>query len=64
MLATYYALQNADTFQNIFSLSGSLPKKILEEIDSYPISRISLPFLNPDKRAGVLEKKYLIQITN
>ena len=38
--------------------------QILEEIDSYPISRISLPFLNPDKRAGVLEKKYLIQITN
>ena len=33
MLATYYALQNEDTFQNIFSLSGSLPKKILEEID-------------------------------
>jgi len=27
MLATYYALQNEDTFQNIFSLSGSLPKK-------------------------------------
>jgi phospholipase/carboxylesterase len=33
MLATYYALQNEDTFQNIFSLSGSLPKKILEEIE-------------------------------
>jgi phospholipase/carboxylesterase len=32
MLATYYALQNEDTFQNIFSLSGSLPKKILEKI--------------------------------
>ena len=38
--------------------------QILEEIDSYPISRISLPFLDPEKRAGVLEKKYLIQITN
>ena len=33
MLATYYALQKEMTFQNIFSLSGSLPKKILEEID-------------------------------
>ena len=33
MLATYYALQSEDTFQNIFSLSGSLPKKILEEIE-------------------------------
>jgi phospholipase/carboxylesterase len=33
MLATYYALQKETTFQNIFSLSGSLPKKILEEID-------------------------------
>ena len=33
MLATYYALQKEMSFQNIFSLSGSLPKKILEEID-------------------------------
>ena len=33
MLATYYALQKVMSFQNIFSLSGSLPKKILEEID-------------------------------
>ena len=33
MLATYYALQSEDTFQNIFSLSGSLPKKILEKIE-------------------------------
>ena len=33
MLATYYALQNEDTFQNIFSLSGSLPKIILEKIE-------------------------------
>ena len=33
MLATYYALQKENTFQNIFSLSGSLPKKILNEID-------------------------------
>jgi phospholipase/carboxylesterase len=33
MLATYYALQKEKTFQNIFSLSGSLPKKILNEID-------------------------------
>ena len=33
MLATYYALQKEISFQNIFSLSGSLPKKILEEID-------------------------------
>ena len=32
MLATYYALQKEMSFQNIFSLSGSLPKKILEEI--------------------------------
>jgi hypothetical protein len=38
--------------------------QILGEIDSYPISRISLPFLNPEKRAAVLEKKYLIQIRN
>lgn len=38
--------------------------QILKEIDSYPISRISLPFLDPEKRAGVLEKKYLIQIRN
>ena len=33
MLATYYALQKEMSFQNIFSLSGSLPNKILEEID-------------------------------
>ena len=33
MLATYYALQSEDTFQNIFSLSVSLPKKILEKIE-------------------------------
>ena len=33
MLATYYALQSEDTFQNIFSLSGSLSKKILEKIE-------------------------------
>lgn len=33
MLATYYALKKEMSFQNIFSLSGSLPKKILEEID-------------------------------
>ena len=33
MLATYYALQKENTFQNIFSLSGSLPKIILNEID-------------------------------
>ena len=33
MLATYYALHKEMSFQNIFSLSGSLPKKILEEID-------------------------------
>ena len=33
MLATYYALQKENTFQNIFSLSGSLPIKILNEID-------------------------------
>lgn len=38
--------------------------QILKEIDSYPISRISLPFLDTEKRAGVLEKKYLIQIRN
>jgi 4-amino-4-deoxy-L-arabinose transferase-like glycosyltransferase len=38
--------------------------QILKEIDSYPISRISLLFLDPEKRAGVLEKKYLIQIRN
>ena len=33
MLATYYALQNENTFQNIFSLSGSLPNKILKDIE-------------------------------
>ena len=33
MLATYYALQNENTFQNIFSLSGSLPNQILEKIE-------------------------------
>ena len=33
MLATYYALQNENTFQNIFSLSGSLPKQILDKIE-------------------------------
>ena len=33
MLATYYALQNENTFQNIFSLSGSLPNEILEKIE-------------------------------
>ena len=33
MLATYYALQSEDTFQNIFSLSDSLTKKILEKIE-------------------------------
>ena len=33
MLATYYALQNENTFQNIFSLSGSLPNQILKDIE-------------------------------
>ena len=33
MLATYYALQNENTFQNIFSLSGSLPNEILEKLE-------------------------------
>ena len=33
MVATYYALQNENTFQNIFSLSGSLPNQILEKIE-------------------------------
>ena len=38
MLATYYALQNESTFQNIFSLSGSLPNQILEKITDYNTS--------------------------
>lgn len=59
---SFWVYTNAEDLAEITKLKANITKKI--DFQDYPITRLKLKFLLENKRATVLEHKYLIKIEN